>query len=94
MNDRWRGLLRETRGLLGKLAPGAASVDSGPHHGLGDPSDPRNSWRNLLAIRQRDQRRMRMSDCRAEDAGPADLEEMTSRSGGCGLAVDHQHLEL
>ena len=26
----------------------------------------------------------------AEDAGPADLEEMPSRSRGCGLAVDHQ----
>ena len=37
---------------------------------------------------------MRVRDCRAEDAGPADLEEMPSRSGGCGLAVDHQHLEL
>ena len=94
VDDRRRGLLRETRGLVGQLAPGAASVDSGPHHVLGDPSDPRNSWRNLLAIRQRDQRRMRVRDCRAEDAGPADLEEMTSWSGGCGLAVDHQHLEL
>jgi len=31
---------------------------------------------------------------RTEDAGPAELEEMSSRSGGCGLAVDHQHLEL
>ena len=71
-----------------------ASVDSGPHHVLGDPSDPRNGWRNLLAIRKRDQRRMRVRDCRAEDAGPADLEEMPSRSRGCGLAVDHQHLEL
>ena len=29
-----------------------------------------------------------------EDAGPADLEETTSRSGGCGLAVEHQRLEL
>ena len=55
VDDRRRGLLRETRGLVGQLAPGAASVDSGPHHVLGDPSDPRNSWRNLLAIRQRDQ---------------------------------------
>ena len=61
---------------------------------LGDPSDPRNSWRNLLAIRQRDQRRMRVRECRAEDVGPADLKEMTSRSGGGGLAVDHQYLEL
>ena len=94
VDDRRRGLLRETRGLVGQLAPGAASVDSGPHHVLGDPGDPRNSWRNLLAIRQRDQRRMRVRDCRPEDAGPADLKEMTSRSGGCGLAVDHQHLEL
>ena len=94
VDDRRRGLLRETRGLVGQLAPGAASVDSGLQHVVGDPSDPRNSWRNLLAIRQRDQRRMRVRDCRAEDAGPADLEEMPSWSGGCGLAVDHQHLEL
>ena len=94
VDDRRRGLLRETRGLVGQLAPGAASVDSGPQHVLGEPSDPRNSWRNLLAIRQRNQRRMRVRNCRAEDAGPADLEEMASWSGGCGLAVDHQHLEL
>ena len=94
VDDRRRGLLRETRGLVGQLAPGELSVDSGPHHVLGDPRDPRNGWRNLLAIRQRDQRRMRVRDCRAQDAGPADLEEMTSRSRGCGLAVDHQHLEL
>ena len=94
MDDRRRGLLRETRGLVGQFAPGMASVDSRPHGVLGDPRDPRNDWRNLLAIRQGDQRRMRVCDCRAEDVGPADLEEMTSRSGGCGLAVDHQHLEL
>ena len=37
---------------------------------------------------------MRVRDSRADDAGPADLEEMTSWSGGCGLAVDHQYLEL
>jgi hypothetical protein len=94
VDDRRRGLLRETCGLVGQLAPGAASVDSAPNHLLGDPSYPRNRCRNLLAIRQSDQRRMRVRDCRAEDTGPADLEEMTSRSGGCGLAVDHQHLEL
>jgi hypothetical protein len=94
VDDRRRGLLRETRGLVGQLAPGATSVDSGPHHGLGDPSDPRNNWRNLLTIRQRDQRRMRVRDGRAEAAGPADFEEMTSWSRGCGLAVDHQDLEL
>src|SRR6185436_925243 len=35
VDDRRRGLLREARGLVGQLAPGAASVDSGPHHGLG-----------------------------------------------------------
>src|SRR6185295_18796926 len=78
VDDRRRGLVRETRGLVGQLAPGMASVDSGPHHVLGDAGDPRNSWRNLLAIRKRDQRRMRGRDCRAEDTGPADLEEMTS----------------
>jgi hypothetical protein len=50
VDDRRGGLLRETRGLVSQLAPGAAFVDSGPHHGLGDPSDPRNGWRNLLAI--------------------------------------------
>jgi len=94
VDDRRRGLLRESRGVVGQLAPGAASVDSGPHHVREDPSDPRNSWRNLFAIRQRDQRRMRVRDRRAEDAGPAELEEMASRSRGCGLAVDHQHLEL
>ena len=94
MDDRRRGLLRQTGGLVGQLAPDTLSVDSGQHHVLGDPRDPRNGWRNLLAIRQRDQRRLRVRDYRAEDVGPADLEEMTSRSGGRGLAVDHQHLEL
>ena len=94
VDDRRRGLLRETRGLVGQLAPGEASVDSGPHHVLGDSRDPRNGWRNLLAIRKRDQARMRVRDCRCEDAGPADLKEMPSRSRGRGLAVDHQHLEL
>ena len=94
VNDRRRGLVRETGGLVGQLAPCAASVDSVSHHALGDPRDPRNGWRNLLAVRKRDQGRMRVRDCRAEDAGPADLEEMPSRSGRRGLAVDHQHLEL
>jgi hypothetical protein len=93
VDDRRRGLLRETRSLIGQLAPGMASVDSGPHHVLGDAGDPRNSWRYLLAIRKRDQARMRVRDCVAE-SGPADFKEMPSRRGGCGLAVDHQHLEL
>jgi hypothetical protein len=93
VNDGRRGL-RETRGLVGHLAPDAAPVDRGPHHVFGDPGNPRNSRRNPLAIRQRDQRRMGMRRCRAEDAGQANLQELTSRSGGCGLAVDHQHLEL
>ena len=58
-----RGLLRETRGLVVQLAPGMASVDSGPHHVLGDAGDPRNSWRNLLAIRKRNEARMQVRDC-------------------------------
>src|SRR5262245_15920386 len=37
---------------------------------------------------------MRVRGCRAEDAGPADLEEMPSRSRSRSLAVDHQHFEL
>jgi hypothetical protein len=94
VDDRRRGLLRETRGLVGQLAPGAAPVDRGPHHGLRDPGEPCHSRRNLLARRQRDQRRLRVPDGRAVDAGPADLEEMPSRSRGCGLAVDDQHLEM
>ena len=69
------------------------SVDSVSHHALGDSRDPRNGWRNLLAVRKRDQARMRVRDCLA-DSGPADLKEMPSRSRGRGLAVDHQHLEL
>ena len=93
VDDRRRGLLRETRGLVGQLAPGGLSVDSGPHHVLGDAGDPRNGWRNLLAVRKRDQARMRVRDCVA-DSGPADFKEMPSRRRGRGLAVDHQHLQL
>ena len=93
MDDGRRGLLRETRGLVAQRAPGELSVDSGPHHVLGDTSNPRNGWRNLLAIRKRDQASMRVRDCGA-DSGPADFKEMPARRRGRGLAVDHQHFEL
>ena len=93
MDDRRRGLLRETRGLVAERAPGELPVDSGPHHVLGDARDPRNGRRNLLALWKRDQARMRVRDCVA-DLGPADFKEMPSRRGGRGLAVDHQHLHL
>ena len=93
MDDRRRGLLRKTRGSIRQLAPGMASVDGGPHHGLGDASNPRNGWWNLLAVWKRDQARMRVRDCVA-DSRPTDLEEMPARRRGRGLAVDHQHLEL
>jgi len=93
MDDRRRGLLRETRGLFRQLGPGMASVDGGPHHVLGDTGDPRDSWRNLLAIWKRDQARMGVRDCVA-DLGPAYFKEMPSRRRGRGLAVDHQNLEL
>ena len=93
MDDRRRGLLRETGGLIGQLAPGMASVDSGPHHVLGDAGDPRHGWRNLLAIGKRDQTRVGVRDCVA-DSGPADFKEMPARRRGRGLAVDDQHLEL
>ena len=63
------------------------------HHALGDPRHPRNDWRNPLAIRKRDQRRMRVR-YRLADAGPAHLKEMPLWSRSGGLAVDHQHLEL
>src|SRR6185295_18751347 len=66
VDDRRRRLLRETRGLIGQLAPGMASVDSGPHHVLGDAGDPRNSWRNLLTIRKRDEASMRVRYCVAD----------------------------
>jgi hypothetical protein len=93
VDDRRRGLLRETRGLIGQLAPGMASVDSGPHHVLGDPRDPCNGWRNVLTGGKRDEARMRVRDCFA-DSGPADFEEMPSRRRGRGLAVDHQDLQM
>ena len=75
------------------IAPGAVSVDSAPQHVLRNPSDPRNGWRNLLAIRKRDQARMRVRDGVA-DSGPADFKEMPTRSRGGRLAVHHEHLEL
>ena len=93
VDDRRRGLLRKTRGLIGQLAPGMASVDSGPHHVLGDAGDPRDSWRNLLAIRKRDQARMRVRDCVA-DSRPPNFKEMPARRRGRGLAVDHQDLQV
>jgi hypothetical protein len=93
VDDGRRGLRRETRGLVGQRAPGELSVDSGPHHVLGDASNPRNGWRNLLAIWKRDQARMRVRD-RVADSGPADFKEMPSRGRGRGLAVDHQYLQL
>jgi len=93
MDDRRRGLLRETCGLVAERAPGELPVDRGPHHVLGDARDPRNGRRNLLALWKRDQARMRVRD-RVADLGPADFKEMPSRRGGRGLAVDHQHLHL
>jgi hypothetical protein len=93
VDDRRRGLLRETRGLIGQRAPGELPVDCSPHHVLGDASNPRNGWRNLLAIWKRDQARMRVRN-RVADVGPADFKEMSSRCRGRGLAVDDQHLEL
>ncbi len=72
---------------------GVILVDRGPHHVLGDAGDPRNSWRNLLAIRKRDQARMRVRDYVA-NSGPADFKEMPSRRRGRGLAVDHKHVVL
>ena len=93
VDDRRRRLVRETGGSVAQLAPGEVSVDRAPQHVLGNPSDPRNGWRNLLAIRKRDQARMRVRDC-VSDAGPADFKEMPARRRGRGLAVDHQHLEL
>ncbi len=94
VDDRRRGLLREIGRLVGQLAPGEVSLDSVAQHVLGNPRDPGNGWRNLLAVRKRDQGCMRVRDCPAEDAGPADFKEMPSRRRGRGLAVDHQHLEL
>jgi len=93
VNDRRRGLLRESRGVVGQLTPRGVSVDTVSHHALGDSRDPRNGWRNLLAVRKRDQERTRVRVCLA-DSGPADLEEMPSRSRSRGLTVDRQHLEL
>jgi hypothetical protein len=93
VDDRRRGLLGETRGVVGQPAPGMASVDGGPHHVLGDAGNSHNSWRNLLAIRKRDQARMRVRS-RLADSGPADFKEMPSWRRGRRLAVDHQHLEL
>ena len=58
MDDRRRGLLRETRGLVGQWVSGELSVDSGSHHVLGDASNPRDGWRNLLTIWKRDQARV------------------------------------
>jgi hypothetical protein len=79
--------------LGGQRAPGELSVDSGPHHVLGDAGNARNGWRNLLATWKRDQARMRVRDCVA-DLGPADFKEMPSRRRRRGLAVDHQDLHL
>jgi hypothetical protein len=45
--------MRSTEGVK-SLRTAMASVDSGRHHVLGGAGDPRNSWRNLLAIRKRD----------------------------------------
>jgi len=82
-----------TSGLVGQLAPDTLSVDSGQHHVLGDPGDPRNGWRNLLAIGKRNQTRVRGRDC-VVDSSPADFKEMPSRRRGRGLAVHDQHLHL
>ena len=88
------GCCERLGGLVGQLAPGEVSVDSVPQHVLGDPRDPGNGWRNLLAVRKRDQDACACVIVVAEDAGPADFKEMPSRRRGRGLAVDHQHLEL
>jgi hypothetical protein len=42
VDNRRRGLPRETRGLVGQRAPGMAPVDSGPRHVLGDAGNPRD----------------------------------------------------
>ena len=83
----------KTSGRSGKTFCIVASVASGPHRVLGDPRDPRNGWRNVLAIRKRDQARMRVRDCVA-DLGPADFKEMPSGRRGRRLAVHDQHLKL
>src|SRR4029079_2671208 len=93
MDDRRRGLLGETSGLVRQLAPDIPSVDCGRHHVLGNPSDPRHRWRNPLPIRKRDQARTRVRDCGA-DLGPADFKKMPFRRRGRGLAVDYQDLEM
>jgi hypothetical protein len=50
VNNRWRGLLRETGGLVRQLLPGALGIDSVPYHVVRDPRDPCNGCRNVLAV--------------------------------------------
>ena len=78
-------------GLGGQLPPGEMGIDSVPHHLFRDAGDSGNRWRNVLAVGKGDQARLR--NPRA-DARPADLEEMPTRSGGCGLTVDGKRVEL
>jgi hypothetical protein len=93
VDDRRRRLLREARGLIEQRAPGVRSVDRGPHHGLGDAGDPRDGWRDLRSVRQRDQARIRVRD-RVADSRPADFQEMAAWRRGRGLTVDRQDLEV
>ena len=75
----------------GQLPPGEVRLDSVHHHLFRDAGDSCNRWRNVLAAGKGDQARLR--NPRA-DARPADLEEMPTRSGGCGLTVDGKRVEL
>ena len=93
VDDRRRGLLRETRGLIGQLAPGerpstAARIMCSEMPviretagGICSPSGSaiRHACACVTVLR---------------DSGPADLKEMPSRRSGRGLAVDDQHLAV
>ncbi len=93
VDDRRRGLLRETRRLVRQPAPGDAGIDTILHHALGDARDPRHGWWDALAVGKPDQAGAHGRGGRA-DTCPAELEEMPARRRGGGLTVDHQHLEL
>jgi hypothetical protein len=48
VDDCWRRLRRESRGIVCELAPGELWIDAVPHHRLRDACDPRDRWWNFL----------------------------------------------
>ena len=93
VNDRWRRLPSQSRGLVGELAPGNVRIDAILRHPFGNARKASDGGGNALAARKCDEPHVCLC-CRDSRSCPAHLEEMPMGSGGGCLKVDDQHLEV